>query len=100
MTQTNKAGLEIVFRNPEPWREVQYSSTWLLCRECWEKVRRWRPFSIRSDWASPMSSNRAGDAEVPTSSNCSMRGIVDSDPKSLASPEEKPAFLPGQQSRV
>ena len=53
MTQTNKAGLEIVFRNPEPRREVQYSSTRLLCGECWEKVRRWRPFSIRSDWAKP-----------------------------------------------
>jgi hypothetical protein len=30
MTQTNAAGLEIVFRNPEARRGVQCSSTWLL----------------------------------------------------------------------
>ena len=30
MTQTNAAGLEIVFRSPEPRHGVQHSSTWLL----------------------------------------------------------------------
>jgi len=30
MTQANKAGLAVVFRNPEARRELQGSSTWLL----------------------------------------------------------------------
>ena len=30
MTQSNEADLAIVFRNPEPRRELQSSSTWLL----------------------------------------------------------------------
>jgi hypothetical protein len=30
MTQANEAGLSIVFRNPQPRRELQVSSTWLL----------------------------------------------------------------------
>jgi len=30
MTQTNAAGLEIVFRNPEARRGVQCFNTWLL----------------------------------------------------------------------
>jgi hypothetical protein len=31
VTHTNEAGLEIIFRNDEPRRKGQYSSTWLLC---------------------------------------------------------------------
>jgi hypothetical protein len=31
MTHTNEPGLEIVFRNPEPRREMRNSSAWLLC---------------------------------------------------------------------
>jgi hypothetical protein len=31
MTPTNRAPLQIVFRNPDPPPEVQLSRTWLLC---------------------------------------------------------------------
>ena len=30
MKQINQAGLEIVFRNPEPNRKQEYPNTWLL----------------------------------------------------------------------
>jgi len=30
VTHTNEAGLKIIFRNDEPRREGQHSSTWLL----------------------------------------------------------------------
>ncbi len=30
MDQMNEAGLQIVFRNPEPRRERDYPTTWLL----------------------------------------------------------------------
>jgi hypothetical protein len=39
MTHTNETGLEIVFRNPEPRREVRNSSTWLLCSRDREDFR-------------------------------------------------------------
>jgi hypothetical protein len=39
MTHTNEAGLEIVFRNPEPRRDVRNSSTWLLCSRGREDFR-------------------------------------------------------------
>jgi hypothetical protein len=33
MQPVNPAGLAIVFRNPEPHRELQYPNTWLLQAE-------------------------------------------------------------------
>jgi len=39
MTHTNEAGLAVVFRNPEPRREGQNSSTWLLCSRNREDFR-------------------------------------------------------------
>ena len=39
MTHTNEAGLEIIFRNDEPRREGQCSSTWLLCSRDREEFR-------------------------------------------------------------
>lgn len=33
MQRLNTAGLAIVFRNPEPQRELQYPNTWLLQAE-------------------------------------------------------------------
>ena len=39
MTQTNKAGLGIVARNPEVEWEKQYFSVWLLCARDREDLR-------------------------------------------------------------
>ena len=39
MTHINEAGLEIIFRNREPRREVRNSSTWLLCSRDREDFR-------------------------------------------------------------
>jgi len=39
MTQANEAGLAIVFSNPEPARELQSSSTWLLFARDREDLR-------------------------------------------------------------
>jgi hypothetical protein len=39
MTDSKRAGFEIVFRNPEPQREVHYSRTWLLCAHNHQDLR-------------------------------------------------------------
>jgi len=39
MTQANRAGLAIVFRNPTPRRELTSSSTWLLFARDHEDLR-------------------------------------------------------------